>query len=46
MKYIFIINESAGKGKYKKILPNIERVCNDRKIQFEIRYISKEKKRM
>ncbi len=43
MKYIFIINESAGKGKYKKILPNIERACNDRKIQFEIRYISKEK---
>lgn len=43
MKYIFIINESAGKGKYKKILPNIERACSDRKIQFEIRYISKQK---
>lgn len=43
MKYIFIINESAGKGKSKKILPNIENACKKRNIQFEIRYISKEK---
>lgn len=43
MKYIFIINETAGRGKYKKILPNIEKACKDRKIDFEIRYISKEK---
>lgn len=43
MKYIFVVNESAGKGKCKKILPNIEKVCKDRDIDFEIRYISKEK---
>lgn len=43
MKYIFIVNESAGKGKSKKILPNIEKACQKRNIQFEIRYISKEK---
>ena len=43
MKYIFILNERAGKGKCTKILPNIEKACNDRNIDFEIRYISKEK---
>lgn len=43
MKYIFIINEGAGRGKFKKILPNIEKACKERKIDFEIRYISKEK---
>ena len=43
MKYIFIVNENAGKGKCKKIIPNIEDICKSRKIDFEIRYISKEK---
>lgn len=43
MKYIFIINAIAGKGKYKKILPNIETVCKQRNIEYEIRYITKEK---
>ena len=43
MKYIFIINENAGRGKYKKILPKIEKACQDRNIEFEIRYITKEK---
>ena len=43
MKYIFIMNEDAGKGKCKKILPNIEAACKARSIDFEIRYISKEK---
>lgn len=43
MKYIFIINETAGRGKYKKILPNIEKACKNRNIDYEIRYISKEK---
>lgn len=43
MKYIFIVNENAGKGKYKKILPNIQKACEDRKIEFEIRYITEEK---
>ena len=43
MKYIFIVNECAGRGKCKKILPNIENACKDRNIEYEIRYISKEK---
>lgn len=43
MKYIFIVNEGAGRGKYKKILPNIETACKNRGINFEIRYITKEK---
>lgn len=43
MKYIFIINAIAGRGRYKKILPNIERICKERDIEYEIRYISEEK---
>lgn len=43
MKYIFIVNENAGKGKSKKIIPNINKVCQEKNIDFEIRYISKEK---
>jgi len=43
MKYIFIINESAGRGKCQKIIPNIEAVCKKRNIEYEIRYITKEK---
>lgn len=43
MKWIFIVNYNAGRGKYKKILPNIEKICKDRNMEFEIRYISKEK---
>ena len=43
MKRIFIVNESAGRGRCKKIIPNIEKACKDRDIDFEIRYISKEK---
>lgn len=43
MKYIFIVNEGAGRGKCKKIVPNIEKACKNRSIDFEIRYISKEK---
>ena len=43
MKWIFIVNESAGRGKSKKIIPNIEASCKNRNIDFEIRYITKEK---
>lgn len=43
MKYIFIVNESAGRGKCQKILPNIESACKKRNIEYEIRYITKEK---
>ena len=45
MKWIFIVNESAGRGKSKKIIPNIEASCKNRNIDFEIRYITKENKR-
>ena len=40
MKYIFIVNAVAGKGKYKKILPKIEKVCKEEKRKYEIRYIT------
>jgi len=43
MKYIFIVNTVAGRGKFKKILPNIEKACKNRNIDFEIRYITEEK---
>ncbi len=42
MKYIFIINQIAGRGKYKKILPNIQRICSEKNIEYEIRYITGE----
>ena len=42
MKYIFIVNTIAGKGKYKKIVPNIEMVCKERSYEYEIRYITEE----
>ena len=40
MKYIFIVNSVAGKGKYKKIVPNIEKVCKEEGYNYEIRYIT------
>ena len=43
MKYIFIANETAGRGKCKKLLPNIEEACKKRNIDYEIRYITKQK---
>ena len=43
MKRLFIVNESAGRGKCKKIIPNIEKACKDRDIDFKIEYISKER---
>jgi len=43
MKYIFIVNEKAGKGKSTKIIPNIEQACKNRNIEYEIRNISNEK---
>ena len=33
MKYIFIVNETAGRGKCKKVLPNIEEACQKRNIE-------------
>lgn len=43
MKYIFIINAIAGRGRYKKILPKIEYLCKERSLKYEIRYITEEK---
>ena len=43
MKYIFILNGKAGRGKCEKILPNIEKACKKRNIEYEIRYISENK---
>ena len=43
MKYIFIVNGNAGRGKSQKLLPNIEAVCQKRNIEYEIRHITKEK---
>lgn len=43
MKYIFIMNQNAGKAKCEKILPNIERECKKKNVEYEIRYITKEK---
>lgn len=40
MKHIFIINSIAGRGKYTKLLPNIEKVCEEENLDYEIRYIT------
>ena len=42
MKYIFIVNPNAGRGKGKKIISRIEAVCKSEKIDYEIRLITKE----
>ena len=42
MKYVFILNETAGQGRCKKILPNIEKECNKRNLEYEIQYITKD----
>ena len=36
MKYIFIVNEKAGRGKYKELIPNIESSCKKRNLEYEI----------
>ena len=43
MKYIFIVNPNAGKGRSKNLIPKIEEECKKRNWEFEIRYISEEK---
>ena len=40
MKHIFIINSVAGRGKYTKLLPNIEKACKEENLDYEIRYIT------
>lgn len=43
MKYIFIVNPGAGKGKCLAIIPKIEEECKKRNREYVIRYISDEK---
>lgn len=43
MKYVFIANKNAGKGKCEKIIPKIEEACRKRNYEYEIRYIEKDK---
>ena len=43
MKYIFIVNQIAGRGKYKKIVPHIEKICKEENKSYVIRYITKTK---
>ena len=43
MKYIFIVNPSAGNGRGKKLIPKIEEECKKRNRSFEIRYITEDK---
>ena len=38
MKYIFIVNQIAGRGKYKKIVPHIEKICKEENKRYAIRY--------
>ena len=42
MKYIFIVNKGAGKGKCERIVPKIEEECQKRNYEYEIRYIEKD----
>jgi len=42
MKYIFIMNELAGKGKCKTLVPKIEKACKLKNLEYEIKYITKE----
>lgn len=38
MKYIFIVNPTSGKGKALKISNNIEKICKQENIDYEIKY--------
>jgi len=42
MKYIFIINKKAGRGKSEELIGNIEKTCKNRKLEYEIRHITEE----
>lgn len=42
MKYIFIINKKAGRGKSVELIQNIEKACNNRGLKYEIRHITEE----
>lgn len=38
MKYIFIVNPESAKGNAMKIIGNIEKICKQRKIEYEVCY--------
>ena len=38
MKHIFIVNPTSGKGKALKTVEQIEKVCKERNIDYEINY--------
>lgn len=42
MKYVFIMNAIAGRGKCNQLLPKIEKICSEKNIEYEIRYITKD----
>ena len=42
MKYIFIINKKAGRGKSEELIENIEKACKNRELDYEIRHITEE----
>ena len=43
MKHIFIVNPVSGKGKTGDIVKNIEKVCDEENLEYEIRYTTKPK---
>ena len=43
MKYIFIVNPNAGKGRGKNLIPKIEEECKKKNWEYEIRMITEEK---
>ena len=42
MKYIFIINKKAGRGKSEELIENIEKACKNRGLDYDIRRITDE----
>jgi len=42
MKYIFIINKKAGRGKSEELIDNIEKACKNRNLNYEIRHVTEE----
>jgi len=43
MKHIFIVNPVSGKGKAGYIVKNIEKVCGEENLEYEIRYTTRPK---
>lgn len=41
MRVLFIVNPSAGKGKSRLIIPNIESICKESEIDYDIKYTTR-----